>query len=138
MPNFNLSTINLLGIKNPLSDLLRLSIDDPPIKAGPVSLVASRSAYLFDLQQEGIAVAVQVNFFDELNMARGFTLKPELLTGTGPKAGLTRFPGLLPALRVHISDHKDFRSFPILDDRRDQSLGSSKIYGKFIHKKLPD
>jgi hypothetical protein len=134
MPNFSLFTVNLLGIKDALSSHYRPPIDDLAVEAGAVSSVAGGAADLLDLQQEGIAVAIQVNFFNDLQMARGFTLEPEPLAGARPKAGFTRLLGLGPAFRVHVGNHQDFARLPILDDGRDQSLPSFKIDGNVTHK----
>src|SRR5208337_82194 len=102
----SLSTINLLGVENPFSHGFDLILHDSSVKAGAVSGMAGSPAELFHLQKEGIVVTIQVGLLDDLQVAGGLALEPELFAGTGPEAGLPCLLGLGPAFGVHVGNHQ--------------------------------
>src|SRR5215471_20213961 len=80
----------------------------------------TRDAFLMNLYQQCVAVAVHVDAVDVLHVTGGFALPPQRLTragmevaGSGPLCGLEGLP-------VHPRHHEDFASLRLLDDGGDQ------------------
>ncbi len=97
--------VDLLGIEHALN-FDRVAVAIPPAeKAGGISLVAGGPADLFDLQQDCIRVAVDVNRLHPLHMAAFFSLFPELLAAAAVVNSVPRGERLLPGVLVHIAKH---------------------------------
>lgn len=91
------------------------------MEAGSFSGVAGRAG-LVDQKQEGVAVAVEQDAPDFLNVARGFSFHPELLPRSAPVSGITSFDCTCQTFMVHIGHHEDFFGTFILGDGRNKSF----------------
>lgn len=93
-----------------------------PEEARLISLVAG-GAGLLDLNEQGVAIAVEGHVHHALHMAAGFALHPVLLTGAAPEVGETRFYRALKRRPIHPGHHEDAAGRPFLNDGRDEAVG---------------
>ena len=82
----------------------------------------TRRADLPDLDQQAVAVAIVINIFDELKMARGQAFDPVFFARARPKAGLSFLERASDRFQIHIRQHQDIFGFYVLDDRGDKAL----------------
>jgi len=78
----------------------------PGQEAGALAGVAGGSN-LIDLDQEGVAVAVQMNGLDVLRVSGRITLAPVLTPGPRPEGHSSLFQGAPKRLIVHPPHHED-------------------------------
>ena len=78
-----------------------------------------RQRLLVDLYQQSVVIAIKRDFVNGLEMSGGFTLKPELLTRTAKKTGLSALQCLLKRLLIHIGEHQNLAVLVVLDNCRD-------------------
>ena len=76
---------------------------------------------LFDLQENGIAVTVQFERAELLQMTAGFPFFPEGLTGAAEIGAVPRFQRLFNGFRVHIGHHHHLSADHIVGHRGDES-----------------
>ena len=79
-------------------------------------------AGLFNLDKEGVLVAVVEYVLHPLNMAGRLPLLPELLAGAAPEPGETGLDGPLERFPVHVCDHKNLVVLPVLDHCGDEAF----------------
>ena len=89
--------------------------------------MASRSPYLINLEKNGIGVAVDGNFANELNVSRFFALHPELLPGPAPIVSFSGLESFVPGQLVHIRQHEHLPALKALDDHGKQTVLFTKI-----------
>lgn len=92
------------------------------VKAGSISGMAASRAVLADFEDERILVAVGQDLLDDLGVARGRALVPELPAAAGKIDRLTDFKGLAERFLVHVGDHEDLVRVRILRDRDDETI----------------
>ena len=85
--------------------------------------VAGAGADLVDLDQEGVAVAVQGHGPHVLVVAGGVPLAPVLPPGAGPEGHPPLGQGATQGLVVHPPDHEDLAGVELLDDGAHQAGG---------------
>src|ERR1700690_1022190 len=95
---------------------------DGSAEAGLAAFVAG-STDLVNLDQQGVAVAVERDVFDGLGVAAGFAFHPELLPRPAPEVGLAGVNGLFERRAVHPRHHQHPASLLFLNDSRDQAIG---------------
>ena len=82
---------------------------------------------LFDLQEDGIAIAVDQNLFDELIVAAFFSLTPEAASAAAEIDRSPSFQRFLIRLFVHPGQHQHGAGGGILSDRREQAVVAIEI-----------
>src|SRR5690606_10678228 len=82
------------------------------VEAGPGAGVAGGTG-LVHQEQDGIAVAVEPGLADALDVARGVSLAPVLLTGTRPVRGPTARERSAQRLCVEPGEHEDLAGVPL-------------------------
>jgi len=73
-----------------------------------------------DEQQQGIAVAVNADFADALDVAGCGPFVPQFPAAATPEVGLAGFLGEFEALGVHPGDHEELMGGSVLDNGRYQ------------------
>ena len=91
------------------------------VEAGAVAGVAG-GALLVDLDQQGVAVAVEPDLPDVLPVAGGLALDPVLLPRAAPVRRAAGADGAGQGLVVHPAQHQDLAGVVLLDDGRHQPL----------------
>jgi hypothetical protein len=74
----------------------QLTVYQSSVEAGTVPGMTCRITQLFDHENDGVVVTVYKDVMYKLDMAGGFSLEPELISGSAPVMGLSRFDGFLP------------------------------------------
>lgn len=95
-------------------------------KAGRVSLVAGGAPQLFDFQQHGVAVAIDVQFMYKLLVAARFPLTPQLAATTAEIHGPACSQSFVPGRAVHVRNHQHGTGRRILSDGSDKSVGAGE------------
>ena len=95
---------------------------DGAVKAGIATRVARAAARLFDVEDDGILVAVGAHFDDFLDLSRGGAFVPNFLARARPIHGLTFFECEAERLAIHPGEHQRFASVGIDGDRCEQSV----------------
>lgn len=90
-----------------------------PEKTAHFPSVASGANWVY-LQQQGVAIAIDADFLNALDVAGGAALVPQFLAAAAPKVGLVRFQGKLQCLLVHPGNHEDFVAEVVLENGRNQ------------------
>lgn len=93
------------------------------------------AARLIDLDQKRVAVAVDQNFPNVLNMAGCPAFFPQRRTAAAPEMGRFCFDRQQKGFAVHKSKHENVAAFGILDDGRDQARGVETDGINIKHKK---
>ena len=73
--------------------------------------MTSSGAHLLNLEQYTIVVTIDTNLFNFLDVARSFTLFPELISRSGPVVGNIGLQGLSPGLIIGVSHHEHLPGF---------------------------
>ena len=94
---------------------------DAPEEAGLVALMTGCTG-LLHLNKQGVAIAVEGDVLDHLDMPAGLALHPELLARTAPEKGATRLDRLLERSPVHPRHHQDVTRINTLCNRRHESV----------------
>src|SRR5690606_15429784 len=84
--------------------------------------MAGNAAFLLDLEQDDVAVAIKAYFPQELAVSRFLTLAPQTLAGPRPVHGATCLCSLAPRFGVHPGHHQSGAVRRILRDRRDEAV----------------
>ena len=92
------------------------------VEAGAVAGVAGR-ALLVDLDQQGVAVAVEADLLDPLAVAGGLALDPVLLAGPAPVRRPAGGQGAVQRLVVHPAQHQHLAGVVLLHHGRHQPVG---------------
>ena len=90
--------VNLRRIEDALADHNEFAVLIFAEEAGVIAFVAGGSADLFDLENDRIEVAVDINFLDFLDISGFLAFSPEFLTGAGPVGGVAGLQGFVPGL----------------------------------------
>ncbi len=77
-------------------------------------------AGLFDFYKKSVLITIVQNIFNELDIAGGLALLPELLSRTAPVPGEAGFDSLLKRRSIHVRDHQYFIVLPVLDHGRNE------------------
>jgi hypothetical protein len=77
---------------------------------------------LFYLDEKRVLIAVIKDLLHTLNIAGSLPFLPILMTRAAPKPGYSGLNSALQGLGIHIGDHENLKTVPVLDDRRDQSV----------------
>src|SRR2546423_2999567 len=91
-------------------------------KKARIVTLRTGGAGLFDLNQERVAIAIEGDVLDHLDMAAAFAFHPELLARTAPEMRFARGNSFLDRSAVHPRHHQDAPRGLFLDDRRDQAI----------------
>ncbi len=83
-----------------------------------VPLVAGVAADLFDFEQDRVAIAVDIDRADKLDVAALLALAPELLPAAAVIDGLAGPQRFGVAFRVHVGHHQHLAARRVLGDRR--------------------
>ena len=118
-----LGAVDLPGIEDHGGALAHHAVVPFPVEAGTPSRMAGRAADLLDLEQHGVAVAVQADGKHFLYVPGRAALVPEFLAAAAPVMGLAGFQGTFPGFFIHIGQHEHFARGRVLRDGGDQSLG---------------
>ncbi len=89
------------------------------LETGPGTGVAGRTD-LLDGDEQGIAVAVERDRADPLDVTAGVPLAPVLLAGPRPEGHPTSGQGAAQGLVVHPTEHQHFQGVVLLNDGGDQ------------------
>ena len=89
--------------------------------------MASCPAHLIDAKQNGVAVAIDVDGLDELDVAAFLALAPQLLSAATVVDGPTRGQRLRVALGVHIGHHQDFAGGGVLGNDGQQAVAAGEV-----------
>jgi hypothetical protein len=73
-----------------------------------------------DEQEQGVAVAVNTNFADMLDVAGGSAFVPQFLAAAAPEVGFASFLSKFEGCGVHPGDHEDLLGGMMLQDGRYQ------------------
>ena len=84
--------------------------------------MAGALAFLIDLEQQRVTIAVIQRLADELSVARRVTLAPHLLATAAPKHGPTLVECLGQRFFVHPGHHQDLATRDFLNNCRDESV----------------
>lgn len=95
------------------------------VEAGLVAGVA-RGAGLFDLEEDGVGIAIDVDGQDALTMAAFFPFPPKALTAAAEIRGVARIDGFLPGIAIHPGHHEDPSGGCILGDSWDEGIGKGE------------
>ncbi len=93
-----------------------------PVEAGAVAGMTG-TAFLMDLDQHGVAVAVEPNLADPLPVTTGLTLHPVLPPTAREEGGAPSRQGLVEGHVVHPADHQNLSREVFLDDGGNQAGG---------------
>jgi DNA polymerase III subunit delta' len=104
--------------------------NDIAVKTRAAAGVTSSCADLFDVNNQGVLIAIRANFDDFLDMAGGFSFVPKFLTGTRPIDGFADFQSAAQRFLIHVSEHQRLFGDRIDRHRRNQSVGV-EFWGKF-------
>lgn len=96
-------------------------------EATDIAFVASGTANLFDLEQNRIGVAVDIDFSHMLHMAARFPLLPEPTAAAAVVDRLASGKRLPPGCAVHVGKHQHFAAGNVLGDRGNEGLVTGKI-----------
>ncbi len=77
--------------------------------------------------EQGVAVAVNADFLDVLDVAGGGAFVPDFLAAAAPEVGFAGFLGEAQGFGVHPGDHEDFAGGVVLDNGRYQPTFSFKF-----------
>ena len=106
-----------------LGGLERLALAfDGAEETGIVTLVTGR-AFLFDLDEQHVAVAIERNVTHGLGVAAFLALHPVFLARTAPEMRLAGGDGAFERGAVHPCHHHHAAGCVFLDDRGDQAVG---------------
>src|SRR5258708_15596959 len=94
------------------------------VPAGAVAGVAGRT-HLVDLDQQGVAVAVERDGLDPLLVAGGVPLHPVLLAAARPVGAPPGGQGAVQGLVVHLSHHEHFACVVLLGDGGNEAVGGA-------------
>lgn len=78
---------------------------------------------LFDFEEKGVLVAIDVEADDFLGVAAGFAFEPVLLAGTAPVVHEAGLEGGLERGWVHPGHHEDPLGGCVLDNGGDEAVG---------------
>jgi hypothetical protein len=78
---------------------------------------------LLDEQQHGVAVAIEPQLLERLDLPRTFALAPQRLARARPIAGTALFEADAQRVAVHPRDHQHLAGVVLLGDRRHQPFG---------------
>jgi hypothetical protein len=123
----SLFLVDFARVKDALADndvILALKLTEETTR---ISFVARRTANLLDLDQERIAVAIDIDFMDLLNVAALFALAPKLLAAAAIVHSVTKLKGLAVAFFVHIGHHENLTSLVILHDHRNKTVALFEV-----------
>ena len=82
--------------------------------------MAGYPADLFDLEEQGVAVAIDKDTAYPLHMPAGLAFDPDAPPASAPVRHAARLQGLFERLRVHVGDHEHSARMHILYYGRDQ------------------
>ena len=85
--------------------------------------MAGSAAHLFHFQENRIRVAVDIDFFDELDIAGFFAFAPEFVPAAAVVTSTARTQCFLVGFSVHPGQHEHFTGLSILGYRRHQAAG---------------
>jgi len=100
----------------------------PEKTAAPAGMAGD--ATLLDEQQQRVAVTIQAQFAQPLNLSRGLALAPKPLARTRPITGAALGKGRAHRIAVHPSVHQDFAGVVLLHDGRHQAVGAESDLGQ--------
>jgi hypothetical protein len=129
---FRLLFVNFFRVENAFADddvIVALELTE---EAARVTFVASGTADLVDLQEKRVAVAVDVNPVNLLDVAAFFAFAPQFVSAAAVVNGVTEFQRFFVAFLVHIRHHQDFAGFIILRDRGNEPVAFFEIRTDFI------
>ena len=110
------------GFELRLGDFEPVAAVDGTEETGLITFVAS-GADLLDLNQQGVAVAIERDVFYGLSMAAFLAFHPEFLAGAAPKMGLAGGDGFFERSAVHPRHHQDATGAGFLHDGGNEALG---------------
>lgn len=84
--------------------------------------MAAAAAELFDLEDDGVLVAVETDILHNLVFAGGLALVPDFLATAAVINGFAEGDGHLQALSVHVGEHEGLVRFVIERHRGDQAM----------------
>jgi hypothetical protein len=87
-------------------------------------------ARLRDLQEQCVAVAVDIGFDKLLRVAGGFAFSPESPSRAGPIGDIPGRKRLAQGLRIHPGEHQNLAGFGILRYRWYKTIGVESNGGK--------
>ena len=103
---------------------------DAAVKARIPSGMAGPAAGLFDVEDDGVLVAIGAHFDDSLDLPGGGSLVPDFLARTRPVNGLAFFEGEAQGFAIHPSEHQWFAGMNI-DRHGSEQAVFIKLRGKF-------
>src|SRR5262245_31967553 len=86
----------------------------------------------FDLNQNRVVVAIETHLDDLLKIPRRFTLVPKLLTASAPEMRLPLLERHSKRFLIHVCDRQHLARAGILEDGRNQSIGSELCFSENI------
>src|SRR4051812_23189798 len=90
-------------------------------EAGMVIFVAG-SADLLDLNEQGVAVAIEGDVLHGLHVPAGFAFHPKFLAGAAPEMRFAGSDGRLEGSAIHPGHHQDAAGGLLLHDRGDKAV----------------
>jgi hypothetical protein len=120
-------SVNFLGIEHPFSDDFESFGSDLAEEAAFVSFVTCRTADLIDLEEDRVAVAIDVDGFHRLDVTAFFAFSPELLPAPTVIDRPAGGDGFGVTFGVHVGLHQDFTGLGILGNGGQQSVAAGKI-----------
>src|SRR5271154_4547423 len=106
-------------------------------KTGTVAFMADAGADGFDLDEQGVGVAIDAKFTNFQDVAAGLAFFPELVARTAEEDGLAGRARLRQGGFVHEAEHEDSARLVILDNRGNESSGFLKIDVQLVHLPTP-
>lgn len=85
--------------------------------------MAGAGAFLVDVEDEGVLVAVGADFADGLGVAGGGAFVPNFLAAAGEIDGFADFEGLAEGFLIHPGQHEGFLGFGIDGDSGEEAVG---------------
>ena len=117
-----LGAVDLPGIEDHGGALAHHAVVPFPVEAGTPSRMAGRAADLLDLEQHGVAVAVQADGKHFLYVPGRAALVPEFLAAAAPVSHFTCFKSGIKCFFIHIRQHQYFVCLIILSYDRYHSI----------------
>ena len=126
--------IDVIWIDESLADHLYVFAGDLPEEATAIAFMAG-GAFLADLQQDGVSVAIDKDAHHRLPMAAFFAFAPQTTTTTAEVNRPARALRFLKSLAIHPGHHEHVAGFGVLRDGGQQPIVAGEI-GNVAHGRL--
>lgn len=106
------------------------------VEAAPMAGVTGCAAFLLDPEDDGVTIAIDQNFFDNLDVAALFPFAPEPVAAARIVDGLSGSERFLSRFGIDVGEHQHFAGEMVLRHSGNDAARLLKI--EFLHEWIPE